>query len=167
MSWARGPALIVAVAVAIALAAGSLSLARLRQMAADEARTAEARSRVAALGDVQKRVDEYDKQKAEYQARVDTIARLRATPAPQSLTEIATAGQSAGVVIEEMAVAEMTLTVAFRAPAPEVADRFGREVASRSLVANAAVQRGKGERYSLRGVLLPRPASPNAPPEAP
>jgi len=149
---------IVAIAVPVALAAALLHRARTRQIAADETAIAEAKSRIAALGDVQKRVDEYDKQKADYQARMETIARLRATPAPTALTQIAAAGQSAGVVIEEMAASEMTLTVSFRAPAPDVAEGFGREVASRSLLANAAVQRGKQDRYSLRGILLPQPA---------
>jgi hypothetical protein len=153
MSWLRRGLLLLAIVVPVVLTATLLHRARLRQIAAEEALIAEAKRQVDALHG----------QKADYEGRIAAITRLRAMPSPKTLMEVAKTAESLGLVIEEMAVAEMTLTVAFRAPAAGVAERFGRELTDRALVSSVAVQRREGDAYSIRGVLLPRPDSPPRP----
>jgi hypothetical protein len=163
MSWPRRGLLLLAIVVPVVLTATLLHRARLRQMAAEEALIAEAKRQLEALREVQAQADELQRQKADYEGRIAAITRLRAMPSPKTLMEVAKTAGSLGLVIEEMAVAEMTLTVAFRAPAPEIAERFGRDLADRALVSSVAVQRREGDAYSIRGVLLPRSDSPPRP----
>jgi hypothetical protein len=140
--------------IPVVLAGTLLYRARAREIAAQEALLQETKRRLADLAPIQKQVEEFQKQKAEYEARIQAIERLRAVPSPKVLMEIASTAESLGLAIEEMTVSGTALRVAFRAPDEAQAVRFHVETEKRGWVAGGEVKPAAKGHFVLSGTLV-------------
>jgi hypothetical protein len=164
MSWPRRIALLLAVVIPVAVVGALMHRAGQRELAAQEALMEETKRRLAELAPIQKQVEEFQKQKAEYEARIAAIERLRSAPSPMALMKVAAVAESLGLSIEEMSVSGMALNVTFRAPSPEAAERLRAEVEARSLAVQGGIKAGDKGRYTLSATLLPAPPEARLPP---
>lgn len=158
MTWATRLGWTAAVVAALAAAAVLLHRHQARRLAEEEALLADMRRKVEELGEVRRRVEEFQRRKAEYEARVKALEALRANPGPRILA-VARAAESLGLAVDEMSISGGELAVVYRAPSVEEARRLGEALEKDGVVTRSSVApRGQGS-FALTAKLLPPPTS--------
>lgn len=153
---------VAAVVVPVGAAAVFLHRHQARRIAADDALLADMRRQVEELSPVQHRVEELQKRKAEYEARVKAIEALRANPGPGILAA-AKAAEALGLGIDEMSISGAELAIVYRAGSIEEARRLGEVLEKSGFITKTAVApHGKG-RFALTAKRLPPPSPPATP----
>jgi hypothetical protein len=167
MSWRRRLALLLAIAVPVVVVSTFLYRSRARRVAEDEAVVADAKRRLEVLSPVREQVVDYQRRKADYEARIEAIVDVRARPAPRTLAPLVATADALGLPIEKLTVSAMAVTLSFRATSREAVERLGLELEKRRIAFATGVRAGENGGYVLTATLLPapreRPQGPHRP----
>jgi hypothetical protein len=167
MSWPRRLALLLAIVVPVAVVSTLLYRSRERRVAEDEAAVAHAKRRIEEMAAIKHRVEDYQRRKVDYEARIEAIVDVRARPAPRTLAPLVATADALGLSIEKLTVSAMAVTLSFRAASREAVEKLGLELEKGKIAFAVGVRPGENGGYVLTATLLPapreRPRGPHPP----